>query len=78
LANVVIVVLLLIVSNVDAVVVKTPANLAKDGGHAIVSAQYLSGDDQVRSYGALTPVISADPSKEADFGFTTLQQEKEL
>jgi hypothetical protein len=75
LANVILVVLLVILSTVNALVIKTPAALAKSDSHAIVSAQYLANDNKFHSFASLTPTISANDDN-FEISFTTIEQEK--
>jgi hypothetical protein len=72
---VIVVVLLMIFSTVNALVIKTPAALAKTDNHAIVSVQYLANDNQTHSFAALTPTITA-AGNATDISFTTIEQEK--
>jgi hypothetical protein len=65
----------MIVSTVNALVVKTPAALAKDDSHSIVSAQYLANDGQFHSFASLTPTMEIKDGN-ISISFTTLEQEK--
>ncbi|MDR0674793.1 MAG: ABC transporter permease [Mycoplasmataceae bacterium] len=76
LGNVIVVVLLSIISTVNALVIKTPAALAKKDGYAIVSVQYLSNDEKFRSFAALTPTIEMGEDMLPTISFTTIEQEK--
>jgi hypothetical protein len=66
----------MIISTVSAIVVKTPATLAKNDNHAIVSAEYLGNDNQVHTFAALTPTMEMDEDGGFNISFTNIEEEK--
>jgi hypothetical protein len=66
----------MIVSTVSALVVKTPAGLAKSDNHAISSTQYLGNDNQVHTFAALTPTMELTDDGQLNISFSNVNAEK--
>jgi hypothetical protein len=64
-------------STVSNLAIKTPAGLAKEEGHAIISSNYLGRDGKEHSVGALSP-FSINSSESSKIYFSNVDEEREF